>query len=95
MRIVWLREASISLDLEFEYLARKNPRAARQVFKRIVAATKRLQAFPESGRQGHVPGTRGLVITNLPHLVVYRASEEAVEILRVFHAATDWPRLLQ
>ena len=95
MRIAWLREASISLDLEYEYLARKNPLAARHVFKRIVAATKRLRTFPNSGRQGQIPGTRELVITNLPYIVVYRIGDETVEILRVFHAATDWPRLLQ
>lgn len=36
-----------------------------------------------------------LVITNLPYIVVYRRSAETVDILRVFHTATDWPRLLQ
>jgi plasmid stabilization system protein ParE len=27
--------------------------------------------------------------------VVYRLSAESVDILRVFHTATDWPGLLQ
>ncbi len=36
-----------------------------------------------------------LVITNLPFVVVYRLSDEAVEILRVFHTSQDWPELMQ
>jgi toxin ParE1/3/4 len=95
MRIAWLREASTSLDLEYEYLARKNPRAARHVFRRIVAATKRLRAFPNAGRQGQIPGTRELVIPNLPFIIVYRLSNDAVEILRVFHTSQDWPEQMR
>ena len=51
--------------------------------------------FPHSGRPGHIPGTRELVISKLPYIVVYRISGDTVEILRVFHAAMNWPPLLQ
>ena len=36
-----------------------------------------------------------LVITSLPHIVVYRLSNEAVEILRVFHTSQDWPEQMK
>ena len=36
-----------------------------------------------------------MVINNLPYIVVYRISGNTVEILRVFHAAMNWPPLLQ
>ncbi len=95
MRVVWLREATISLDHHYDYIARENPRAARHVFQRIIAATQRLGTFPNSGRPGRIPGTRELVITNLPYIAVYRVADDAVEIFRVFHTAMDWPPLLQ
>ncbi len=36
-----------------------------------------------------MPGTRELIVTNLPYIVLYRVSGDAVEILRVFHTAQD------
>ena len=95
MNVVWLREASILLDRHYQYVAVENPRAARHIFKRIIAATKKLGTFPHSGRSGQIPGTRELVVTSLPYIVVYRISGDTVEILRVFHAAMNWPALLQ
>ncbi len=84
MKVVWLREASVALDIHYDYLASRNPKAARFVFKRIVASTKRLRQFPQSGRQGRFEGTREVVVPGVPYIVVYRASPVAVEILRVF-----------
>ena len=52
MKIAWLRQASLSLDQEYDYLARKNPLAAKHVFRRIVAATRRLVHSLIPGGQG-------------------------------------------
>jgi len=95
MKVVWLREASRTLDKHYEYLAARNPKAAGFVFKRIVAGTKRLQQFPQSGRQGRFEGTRKVVVPGVPYIVVYRVSAASVEILRVFHTSQDWPELMQ
>ena len=90
MKIVWLRDASIALDREYEYIFRQNPAAAKRVFERIIASTRRLSEFPESGRYGQVAGTRELVVPGLPYIVVYRIIASNVEILRVFHTARNW-----
>jgi plasmid stabilization system protein ParE len=52
-----------------------------------------LQDFPLSGRAGHVPGTRELVVPGLPYIIIYRTTKTAVEILRVFHTSQDHSRL--
>ncbi len=36
-------------------------------------------------------GTRELVVAGLPYLVVYRLSDQVVEVLRVLHHAQEWP----
>jgi toxin ParE1/3/4 len=95
MKVVWLRKASLALDLEYEYLAARNPKAARLVFRRIIATARRLRDFPNSGRPGQIDGTRELVVPGFPYLIVYRVSSNAVEILRVFHTSRDWPELMQ
>jgi toxin ParE1/3/4 len=89
--ILWLPAAAQALDREFDDLATRNPQAARSVFARIVAVTRRLADVPHHGRPGQSNGTRELVIPGLPYLVMYRLNADQVEILRVFHTARDWP----
>lgn len=43
------------------------------------------------GRAGRVAGTRELVVADTPYIIPYRVRGDAVEILRVFHAARKWP----
>ncbi len=94
MKIVWLPAAATALDREYDYLAARNPQAARSVFARILAFVSRLGDFPQSGREGQCDGTRELVIPTLPYLIVYRVKADQVEILRVFHTARDWPPIM-
>jgi toxin ParE1/3/4 len=39
---------------------------------------------------GREDGTRELVLTPLPYIVVYRVREDAIEILHVYHGAQNW-----
>lgn len=57
----------------------------------IEAAVSRLADFPESARPGRVPGTRELVVSATPFVVVYRIEVAGVLILRVLHGAQKWP----
>ena len=89
MKLRWLSSALLELDRVHQFIAQENPKAAKQVFTRIRGSTKNLKRFPESGRIGQVPGTRELVVTNLPYIVLYRVSGDVVEILRVFHTSQE------
>jgi plasmid stabilization system protein ParE len=46
-----------------------------------------LKSFPYVGRPGSKAHTRELVLTRLPYIVVYRVTEEYVEVLSIRHAA--------
>ena len=91
MKLRWLKSGSSTLRLHVSFIATDNPRAAAAVRRRIRAAVLRLTDFPESGRKGHIAGTRELVVPGLPYLVVYRVGQESVDILRVFHTAQEPP----
>jgi toxin ParE1/3/4 len=95
VKIRWLNEGTKSLRVIHAHIALDNPAAARRIVQRIKLSVEKLATFPEAGRIGQVPGTMELVITQLPYIVVYRLASETIEILRVFHTATDWPGLLQ
>lgn len=96
MKLRWLSPALAQLDRVHEYISSTNPKAAKHVFHCIRSTVKNLARFPESGRVGHVPGTRELPVTGLPYLVVYRVAGDRVEILRVVHTSMGWSsRLMQ
>jgi len=91
VKLVWSAFALSDRDDIFTHIESESPAAAITVDERIVAATGRLRAFPESGRPGRVAGTRELVITGTPYLAAYAVAGETVRILRVLHGAQQWP----
>lgn len=91
MRLEWLPEAVRTLNTQLAYISGHNPAAAIDVGDAIEESVRRLADFPESGRLGRVPGTRELVVTGTPFIVVYRIEPAAVVVLRVLHGAQRWP----
>jgi len=91
VRVRWLKVALANLDTEAEYIAQDNPAAARRVVQKILRAVDLLKENPAMGRAGRVAGTRELVVAETPYIIPYRVRGDAVEILRVFHAARKWP----
>lgn len=91
MQLVITEPAEHDLGDIVDYIASDNPDAAANVYKKIVVAANRLIDFPAMGRSGWLPGTRELVIPNLPYIVVYQvdATRDTVTILAVFHGARD------
>jgi toxin ParE1/3/4 len=71
-----------------EHIRRDNPTAAPNVAETVIDRIEQLAAFPGLGRPGEVKGTRELV--SPPFVVVYRSTEEIVEILHIWHGAQDW-----
>jgi plasmid stabilization system protein ParE len=47
----------------------------------ILTSVQRLATFPMSGRSGRVPGTRQLVVPNMPFIAAYAIDEERIVIL--------------
>jgi toxin ParE1/3/4 len=83
--------ALANLDAEAEYISEESPAAAARTVTAIVEAVAHLSRFPSLGRPGRVAGTRELVVTGTPYIIPYQVRGDAVEILRVFHAARKWP----
>ena len=91
MRVDWLPAAERNRESQLAYIAERNPRAAIDMGDAIEAAVARLADHPEGARPGRVHGTRELVVTGTPYVVVYRVEPSAVLILRVLHGAQRWP----
>jgi len=92
MKAVWTRIAIRDLSNIREYIARDDPDAARDMALNIVDATERIIQFPEIGRIGRAQGTRELVVSGTPYLIVYRIKKNAVHFVRVLHGHQKWPK---
>lgn len=92
--VVWAEAARRDyLDL-LHYIAADNPPAAERVAEAIADAGSRLGDFA-TGRPGRVTGTYEKPVPRLPYIISYAllpvGGRESVVILRVIHAARDWP----
>jgi len=91
VKLVWSAFALSDRDGIFTHIEADSPMVAAAIDERIVAATRRLRDFPESGRPGRIAGTRELVIARTPYVAAYKVEGERVRILRVLHGAQQWP----
>lgn len=90
MKLVWSAFALSDRDDIFTHIEADNPIAAITVDERIVAAARRLQDFPESGRPvglwAHANWWFPVRLMSL--------TETTVRVLRVLHGAQQWPDAL-
>jgi plasmid stabilization system protein ParE len=91
MRIRWTPAAAEDLKNIYDYLMEHEPHLARSTVIELRQGIHSLKEFPHMGRKGREEGTRELLHKRLPHIVVYRVKEDAVEILHIWHPAQDWP----
>jgi toxin ParE1/3/4 len=87
-QVRWTTEASDQLVATVKRIQEDNLGAARSVAQIVIDRIEDLATFPGRGRPGEVKGTRELIVP--PYVVVYRYTEEIVEILHVWHGAQDW-----
>lgn len=90
MRLRYTQRARRHLNSIADYIAKRNPDAARRVGERIRETIDILVRFPYLGHEGMFAGTREIVVPGLPYIVVHRVEtgeEDAVVILGVYHGA--------
>lgn len=89
MRVDWSDEALTDLLDAYAFIAADNPLAAERVQDRLVNVARTLSDLPNRGRAGRKVGTRELMVSGTPYLIVYTIGGEAVTILRLWHGARE------
>ena len=90
MRIRWTAQAADDLEHIVNYIRQDNPEAALRMARTIFKGITGLREFPRSGRIGLAQDTRELVLG--AYIVVYEIINDQVQILRIRHAAQNWPK---
>jgi toxin ParE1/3/4 len=91
MQLRWTREAAADLERIADYLFQHVPERAPELVRTVYDAPAALLEFPHRGRAGKKMGTRELVLSALPYLIVYTVRGDIVFIVRILHGAQQWP----
>ena len=90
MRVEWSDCARDDLDDLVRFIGRDSELYARRFAERVVLATRRLQAFPESGRM--IPGAEDKALREIivqGYRVMYRLETNRALVLAVMHDSRD------
>ncbi|MFZ0791947.1 MAG: type II toxin-antitoxin system RelE/ParE family toxin [Chromatiaceae bacterium] len=91
MKILWSPQARRDLRDIYLHILPENPTAAWALHGRIRDCVLLLADTPQIGRPGRVPGSRELVASGTRYIAPYRVVADTLQILRVYHAAREWP----
>jgi len=91
MRVRWSGTAADDLARIVEYVREDNVLAARRIASEIFQSIADLASMPGKGARWRAEGTRELVLTRLPYIVVHEIIHDRIQILRIRHAAQNWP----
>jgi toxin ParE1/3/4 len=90
LQIVWSDEARGDLRSLIEYIAPRNPIAARRMKALLDEAILPAVEHPYLFRPGRVAGTREIVV-HPNYILVYQVGDGALVVLRVLHARQQYP----
>jgi len=91
MELFWTPEATQDRDEIHDYIEADNPVAALALDELFAKKAALLLDHPGLGRPGRITGTRELVAHH-NYILVYDVVGDLVRVLRVLHAARQWPQ---
>lgn len=86
----WREAARADLLAIIDYISDDNPDVAQHLKDDIETLVSKLSEYPKLYRAGRVLGTWEMVVRS-NYVVVYTENEQTVMVLRVLHAAQQWP----
>ena len=91
--VYWTPEAQARLEDIEAYIAKGSPTAAKETVARLLTRSRQLETTPRSGRQlPDYPRADLRELLERPYRLIYRVSEERIEILTVMHYRQLLPR---
>lgn len=90
MKLEWTPNAIADRENIYDYVEADNPAAALALDELFSEKAGLLNDYPKIGRLGCVQNTRELVAHD-DYVLIYDITGNTVRILRVLHAAKQWP----
>ena len=93
MRVELTTGAQRNLDAIEWYISQNNPAAAKTILEIIKRAYSQLSKHLSSGKPGRIDGTRELIFTEFPYIVIYTVRQDVIFIVSVFHNSQNLEHL--
>lgn len=91
--VVWTDRALLDLEAIGDFIAADNPRAAERWVEALMATAERAAAMPMAGRRVPELGRDDVrEVLKRTYRIVYRVTNERIEILTVFEGHRLFPR---
>ncbi|CAM4066676.1 type II toxin-antitoxin system RelE/ParE family toxin [Roseateles saccharophilus] len=90
MRLEWRPMALEDRGAIMEFIGQDNPAAALQLDEDFEAKAEQACRSPTLYKPGRMKGTREIVVRP-SYVMVYQVEADAVVVVRVLHAAQQWP----
>ena len=90
LTLEWKKQAQADLFAIVDFISDDNPEAAQALKNEIEEKAEKLREFPDLYKPGRKRGTREMV-AHKNYIVIYRVTHNTIEVLRVKHAAQQWP----
>jgi addiction module RelE/StbE family toxin len=94
VRLFWTPEALADRRAIYDYIEVDNPNAALALDELFSEKANRLVDHPGLGRPSRIAGTSELV-AHQNYILIYDTAADLVRVLRVLHAARQWPPWLK
>ena len=92
MRLKWSSIARLQYVDQISYVGDRNLPAALNIKEKIKTAVDKLLTHPEIGRVGRCEGTREMVVSGTPIIIVYTIGQGEIFIVSVLHTVQDSTR---
>ncbi len=89
--VEWVALARADLRSIVDYISDDNPDAAQKLFDEIRQKAAQLADHPKLYKAGRMAGTREMLVRR-NYIVIYAEDAKKIKVLRVLHAAQNWPR---
>lgn len=94
-QVIWTEPALLQLEDIAEYIALENPRAAKELVRKIFHTITKLEDFPLSGHKpNELPESKYLEVTVPPCRIFYKVVAEQAHILFVMRQEQELRRFL-
>jgi addiction module RelE/StbE family toxin len=90
LKLRWTADAVRDRVAIYDYVEARSPQAAIRLDTLFSQKAADLSCHPAIGRVGRVLGTRELV-AHRNYILVYELTDNDIYILRLLHAARQWP----
>lgn len=89
LKLRYSPRARREIDGILSHIRRSSPYGASSVAARLEELIARIRVFPDLGRKTEVNGVRQINANPYPYVIIYRTSEEMIEIVTVRHSARE------